>query len=61
MLVVGVQVKDGKVWTSAGVSAGMYMALAFIQELHGPQVAAECAQFAEYSGQYSDPTNDPFG
>eukprot|EP00884_Botryococcus_braunii_P002452 jgi/Botrbrau1/12207/Bobra.0197s0002.1 len=54
-------VKDGKIWTSAGVSAGMDMALAFIQELHGHEVAAQCARIAEYSGEYLDPMNDPFG
>lgn len=55
------QVKDGKVWTAAGVSAGMDMALAFISHVHGADVAAEAAAHAEYSGTYTDPNNDPFG
>lgn len=55
------QVVDGKIWTSAGVSAGMDMALAFIKEQHGPDVAERCATAAEYSGDYNDPENDPWG
>lgn len=52
---------DDNIWTSAGVSAGMDMALAFIKEQHGPHVAADCAKKAEYSGLFDDPSNDPFG
>ncbi len=58
---VWLQVKDGKLWTAAGVSAGMDMALAFISHVHGADVAAEAAAFAEYSGTYKDPDHDPFG
>jgi len=37
-------VRDGKVSTSAGVTAGMDLALALIEEDHGPDVALETAR-----------------
>lgn len=37
-------VKDGSVWTSAGVSAGIDLALALIEEDYGHQVAIETAR-----------------
>ncbi|MFI8977340.1 GlxA family transcriptional regulator [Nocardia asteroides] len=38
-------VRDGNVWTSAGVTAGMDLALALIEEDLGPKLAREVAQF----------------
>ena len=42
-------VVDGPIWTSAGVSAGLDMALAFIARTAGPAVAGKGQLFAEYS------------
>jgi transcriptional regulator GlxA family with amidase domain len=41
-------VVDGPIWTSAGVSAGLDMALAFIARTDGPAVAGKVQLFAEY-------------
>ncbi|MBQ2455469.1 MAG: DJ-1/PfpI family protein [Firmicutes bacterium] len=41
-------VKDGKFYTSAGVSAGIDMALAFVSDVVSPEYAAECADAIEY-------------
>ena len=51
---------DGKFFTSAGVSAGMDMALALIASLEGAQVARRAADYAEYRWN-DDPDDDPFG
>ncbi|MCF6767014.1 DJ-1/PfpI family protein [Thiotrichales bacterium 19S11-10] len=40
--------KDGNIWTSAGVSAGMDMALAFIADIAGDAVAGKVQNLAEY-------------
>jgi transcriptional regulator GlxA family with amidase domain len=37
-------VRDGTVWTSAGVTAGMDLALALIEEDHGPETALKTAR-----------------
>jgi transcriptional regulator GlxA family with amidase domain len=37
-------VRDGDVWTSAGVTAGMDLALALIEDDHGPQAALQTAR-----------------
>jgi transcriptional regulator GlxA family with amidase domain len=37
-------VRDGKVWTSAGVTAGMDLALALVEEDHGREVALSIAR-----------------
>ncbi|MFJ9696288.1 GlxA family transcriptional regulator [Kitasatospora sp. NPDC101183] len=37
-------IKDGRVWTSAGVSAGMDLALALVEDDHGPEVALAAAR-----------------
>lgn len=37
-------VRDGDVWTSAGVTAGMDLALALVAEDHGPRVALDVAR-----------------
>ena len=41
--------------------AGMDMALAFIASLHGEPTAEEAARFAEYSGNWRDGADDPWG
>jgi transcriptional regulator GlxA family with amidase domain len=37
-------VREGKLWTSAGVTAGMDLALAMVEEDHGPRIARAVAQ-----------------
>lgn len=41
-------VVDGNIWTSAGVSAGMDMALAFIADIAGKEIAGKVQLHAEY-------------
>ncbi|MGZ5971200.1 MAG: GlxA family transcriptional regulator [Polyangiales bacterium] len=38
-------VRDGKVWTSAGVTAGMDLALALVEQDHGSRLALEVARW----------------
>ena len=52
-------VTDGKFWTSSGVSAGMDMSLALIEELHGAETASAVATGTEYD-RHTDSTWDPF-
>ncbi len=52
-------VQDGIVFTSSGVSAGMDMALALIEECLSSNHAAKAATWAEYI-RNPDPENDPF-
>jgi transcriptional regulator GlxA family with amidase domain len=40
-----IYVRDGAVWTSAGVTAGMDLALALVEEDHGADVALEVARW----------------
>jgi transcriptional regulator GlxA family with amidase domain len=40
-----IYVRDGDVWTSAGVTAGMDLALALVEEDLGPEVALEVARW----------------
>jgi transcriptional regulator GlxA family with amidase domain len=40
--------------TSAGVSAGIDMAFALVEKLHGPEVARETARYIEYVPQYQN-------
>jgi transcriptional regulator GlxA family with amidase domain len=40
----GIYVKDGSVWTSAGVTAGIDLALAIVEEHHGHRVAMDVAK-----------------
>ena len=49
-----VRVVSDTIVTSAGVSAGMDMALAVVEKLHGPEVARETAHYIEYVPQYQD-------
>ena len=51
--------KDGKYYSSSGVSAGIDMALGFISERFGEEKAREIADAMEYVWN-SDPGNDPF-
>ncbi len=41
-------VKDGKVWTSAGVSAGIDMALELVAQEAGEETAGKVQLYAEY-------------
>jgi transcriptional regulator GlxA family with amidase domain len=41
-------VRDGNIWSSGGVSAGMDMMLAFIADTFGTTVAADVQLYAEY-------------
>ncbi|MEO0937559.1 MAG: DJ-1/PfpI family protein [Pseudomonadota bacterium] len=52
-------VVDAHYYTSSGVSAGMDMALALIEDLEGPQMATNAARYAEYI-RNPDPDDDPF-
>ncbi len=52
-------VEDGNIVTSSGVSAGMDMALGFIEHLHGLDAAEQVARYAEYSW-HRDKSHDPF-
>jgi transcriptional regulator GlxA family with amidase domain len=52
-------VADGKYYTSSGVSAGIDMALGFIEERHGQKKALETAKQIEYLWN-EDRGNDPF-
>ena len=52
-------VEDGKYFTSAGVSAGMDMALALIGKMYGTEKAIEIANFAEYDWHQNSEW-DPF-
>jgi transcriptional regulator GlxA family with amidase domain len=39
-----IYIRDGDVWTSAGVTAGMDLALALVQDDHGPELALAAAR-----------------
>jgi len=52
-------VRDGAIWTSSGVSAGIDMALAFVAEHQGRKTAEGCATHMEYVWN-DDPDHDPF-
>ena len=52
-------VRDGNIYTSSGVSAGIDMSLAVIEDLVGAATAAQAAKNAEYL-RNPDPDNDPF-
>ena len=41
-------VRDGDIWTSAGISAGMDMTLAYIAATAGPDAAGRVQRWAEY-------------
>ena len=50
----GVRVVVDTIFTSAGVSAGLDMAFAVVEQLHGAEVARETARYIEYVPQYQD-------
>jgi len=52
-------VKDGKFYTSSGVSAGIDMALGFVGDMHGIKTAQAIANGIEYIWN-PDMDNDPF-
>lgn len=52
-------VQDGTVWTSAGVSAGMDVTLAWIGSIYGETKADEVARLMEYT-RVRDSSDDPF-
>lgn len=41
-------VRDGIIWSSAGISAGIDLALAFIAEMASPEIAGKVQRYAEY-------------
>jgi transcriptional regulator GlxA family with amidase domain len=49
-------VRSGKIWTAAGVSAGIDLALAFVAERAGDETAGEVQFYAEYY-----PSNHRYG
>jgi transcriptional regulator GlxA family with amidase domain len=49
-----VRVVSDTIFTSAGVSAGLDMAFAVVEQLHGAEVARETARYIEYVPQYQD-------
>ena len=50
---------DGNQYVSSGVSAGTDMALGFIADICGREIAEKTARYAEYTWN-ADPNNDPF-
>jgi transcriptional regulator GlxA family with amidase domain len=46
--------RDGNVWTAAGISAGIDLALALVADIHGEPVARETARYMEYAWAESD-------
>lgn len=52
-------VKDGKFYSSSGVSAGMDMTLGFIRDIHGDKTAQDICKYIEYIWN-DDADNDPF-
>lgn len=47
-------VRDGSVWTSAGISAGIDMSLRIIAGIHGEAIARATARYMEYAWPESD-------
>lgn len=52
-------VRDGKVWTSSGVSAGMDMMVAFLRYMYGDPEVNRAVNVIEYA-PHVDPDWDPF-
>jgi transcriptional regulator GlxA family with amidase domain len=52
-------VRDGKYYTSSGISAGIDMALGFIADMHGEEEAQRASKEIEYIWN-RDKENDPF-
>ncbi|KAG8157988.1 hypothetical protein KVR01_012260 [Diaporthe batatas] len=52
-------VNDGNIWTSSGISAGIDVTFAWIEDVYGADVAKDVADRMEYT-RVTDPDNDPF-
>ncbi|KAH8811296.1 DJ-1/PfpI family protein [Xylogone sp. PMI_703] len=52
-------VRDGNIWSSAGVSAGVDVTLAFIEEIYGREIVDLVTDRLEYD-RHEDPNWDPF-
>ncbi len=55
-------VRDGKIWTAAGISAGIDLALAFVADQAGPEIAGKVQLAAEYypsTVRYGDAHHSP--
>lgn len=52
-------VVDGNVWSSSGVSAGIDVTLAWIEEVYGSEVARKISNSIEYT-RHEGPIHDPF-
>lgn len=52
-------VKDGNVWTAAGITAGIDATLAWVEDKYGAQQATDAANWLEYK-RTADPEDDPF-
>ncbi|KAG0159920.1 hypothetical protein PDIDSM_7447 [Penicillium digitatum] len=50
---------DGKIWSSSGVSAGIDVTFAWIEEVYGSELARKISDSMEYT-RHKDPTHDPF-
>ena len=66
----GIYVQDGRIWTSAGITAGIDLCLAFVERDHGHRVAMQVAQRlvlflrrtgnqAQFSAALRRQTNEP--
>ena len=51
--------RDGNIWTSSGVSAGLDAMFAFVATYWGEDVAKDLAKTLEYE-RHEDPSWDPF-
>lgn len=47
-------IQDGKVWTSAGISAGIDMSLRLVEHIQGSDLAKEVAKYMEYTFPEAD-------
>ncbi|KAJ5169599.1 uncharacterized protein N7500_002382 [Penicillium coprophilum] len=52
-------VTDGNVWSSSGVSAGVDVTLAWIEEVYGSDMARKISNIMEYT-RHEDTSHDPF-
>lgn len=52
-------VREGNVWTSSGLTAGIDMMYAFIADQYGEEKADWIAAASEFT-RNKDPTDDPF-
>lgn len=51
--------KDGNIWTSSGVSAGIDLTYDWVESVYGEELAEEIANRQEYI-RNRDPEHDPF-